>query len=56
MQEKHSTTEENIRISKPKKRDYETCTKRKFQMKNQTNDWKVTKQTLSIKTQTSKRW
>ena len=38
MQEKHSTTEENIRISKPKKRDYETCTKRKFQMKNQTND------------------
>ena len=33
---KSSTTLENMRISKPKK-DCETCTKRKFRTKNQTN-------------------
>ena len=34
---KSSTTQENIRISKPKKY-YKICTKRKFRAKNQTND------------------
>ena len=37
------------------KKDYEICTKRKFRTKNQTNDWKLTKWTLSIRKQTSKR-
>ena len=50
---KSSTTQE-IRISKPKK-DYEICTKRKFRTKNQTNDWKLTRWTLSIRKQTRKR-
>ena len=31
------------------KKDYETCTKTKFRTKNQTNDCKLTKWTLSIK-------
>ena len=37
------------------KKAYEICTKRKFRTKNQTNDWKLTKWTLSIRKQTSKR-
>ena len=31
------------------KNDYEICTNRKFRIKNQTNDWKLTKWTLSIR-------
>ena len=37
------------------KKAYEIYTKRKFWTKNQTNDWKLTKWTLSIRKQTSKR-
>ena len=37
------------------KKAYEIYTKRKFGTKNQTNDWKLTKWTLSIRKQTSKR-
>ena len=37
-----------------RKKDYEIYTKRKFRTKNQTNDWKLTKWTLSIRKQTRK--
>ena len=51
---KSSTTHENVVISKPKK-DYEICTKRNIRTKKQSYDRKLTKWTLSIRKQASKK-